>query len=240
MEKIRLDKFLASQLNCSRSDAKKLLRAKMITVDNDVQSKGEFLFDPSVSVVRKDGTPIRYEPFVYIIQNKPAGVVSASRAPGDVTVIDLLPDALKRKDLFPAGRLDRDTTGLVLITDDGAFAHDILSPGRHVEKTYLVGLQRCVMQEEWEKITAGLITPEEHYKPARLRPVDENAAVPLYEIVLTEGRYHQIKRMFAFFGNRVCTLHRTQIGRLSLPVDLQPGESRKLAFEELILITSKS
>ena len=141
--------------------------------------------------------------------------------------------------MFPAGRLDRDTTGLVLITDDGVFAHDILSPARHVEKTYLVGLQRCVLPEEMQMITAGLITSQERYKPARLRPVEEHTSVPLYEIVLTEGRYHQIKRMFAYFGNRVCTLHRTQIGGLCLPADLQPGESRKLLPEELFLITSK-
>ena len=211
----------------------------MITVDDTVQIKGDYLFDPAVSVVRKDGAVINYEPFVYIIQNKPAGVVSASKAPGDVTVIDLLPDALKRKNLFPAGRLDRDTTGLVLITDDGVFAHDILSPARHVEKAYLVGLQRCVLPEELQMITSGLTTSEEQYKPARLRPVDEHTAVPMYEIVLTEGRYHQIKRMFAYFGNRVCTLHRTKIGGLCLPSDLQPGESRKLSSEELFLISSK-
>ena len=174
-----------------------------------------------------------YEKYVYIIQNKPAGVVSASSAPGDVTVIDILPADLKRKDLFPAGRLDRDTTGLMLITDDGAFAHEILSPAHHVEKTYLVTLERKVTPQEAGKIEAGLVTEEERYKPAVLRPADTGAELPQYEIVLTEGRYHQIKRMFAFFGNRVCALHRMKIGGLALPETLAPGESRKLAPEEV-------
>ncbi len=233
MDMIRLDKFLSSQLGCSRTDAKKLLREKRITVNGAVAVKGEFLLDPDTAAVCKDGQRIQYEKYVYIIQNKPAGVVSASSAPGDVTVIDILPESMKRKDLFPAGRLDRDTTGLMLITDDGAFAHEILSPAHHVEKTYLVTLERKVTPQEAGKIEAGLITEEEYYKPAVLRPADTGAELLQYEIVLTEGRYHQIKRMFAFFGNRVCALHRTKIGGLALPESLAPGESRKLAPDEV-------
>ena len=233
MDMIRLDKFLSSQLGCSRNDAKKLLREKRITVDGAVAVKGDILLDPAEAVVCRDGQRIQYEKYVYIIQNKPAGVVSASSAPGDVTVIDILPEALRRKDLFPAGRLDRDTTGLMLITDDGAFAHEILSPAHHVEKTYLVTLERAVTPQETQSIAAGLVTENEQYKPAVLRPADTEAEHPRYEIVLTEGRYHQIKRMFAFFGNRVCALHRTKIGGLALPESLAPGESRKLAPEEV-------
>ncbi|MBQ9506224.1 MAG: rRNA pseudouridine synthase [Clostridia bacterium] len=233
MDMIRLDKFLSSQLGCSRTDAKKLLREKRITVNGVVAVKGDLLLEPDTSAVCKDGQRIQYEKFVYIIQNKPAGVVSASSAPGDVTVIDILPASMKRKDLFPAGRLDRDTTGLMLITDDGAFAHEILSPAHHVEKTYLVTLERKVTLSEASRIEAGLVTDEENYKPAVLRPVDTAAEQPRYEIVLTEGRYHQIKRMFAFFGNRVCALHRTKIGGLALPESLAPGESRKLTPGEV-------
>ena len=233
MDMIRLDKYLSSQLGCSRTDAKKLLREKRITVNGDVTVKGELLLDPAAVCVCKDGQRIQYEKYVYIIQNKPAGVVSASSAPGDVTVIDILPEAMKRKDLFPAGRLDKDTTGLMLITDDGAFAHEILSPAHHVEKIYLVTLERAVTPQEAQKIAAGLVTEDERYKPAVLRPADTKAEHPQYEIVLTEGRYHQIKRMFTFLCNRVCALHRTKIGGLALPESLAPGESRKLAPEEI-------
>ena len=233
MPKLRLDKYLSSQLGISRTDAKKLLRSSRVTVQGADSPKPEMQIDPASVQVLLDGQALEYKQYMYIMQNKPAGVVSASDDARDPTVIDILPSALSRAGLFPAGRLDKDTTGFVLITDDGAFAHDILSPAHHVEKTYLVTLERDATEEECEKIRSGMRLGEEQLKPAKLRRVSGAEEAPVYEIVLTQGRYHQIKRMFGAFGNHVTALHRTQIGGLALPADLAPGESRELTAEEL-------
>ena len=236
MSLIRLDKFLSSQLTVSRTDAKKLLRQKRISVNGTVEMKPEKQVDPNADDVTLDGRRISYRQFLYIMQNKPAGVVSAS-TDGNVTVIDILPPQLKRPGLFPAGRLDKDTTGFVLITDDGAFAHSLLSPAHHVEKTYIVTLQREVTPEEFEEIKTGMQIGEERFLPAKLRHLDGADGSTQYEIVLTEGRYHQIKRMFGAQGNPVCALQRIRIGGLFLDPSLLPGESRLLTEEEIRLLS---
>ncbi len=235
MPMMRLDKFLSSQLAISRTDAKKMLRQKRISVNGAVAIKPELQVDPCADSILLDGRVIAYRQFLYIMQNKPAGVVSAS-ADGSVTVIDILPQELKRPGLFPAGRLDKDTTGFVLITDDGAFAHSLLSPVRHVEKTYVVTLEREATMEEIEEIRKGIRIGEEQFRPAKLRPLVQTDGLPQYEIILTEGRYHQIKRMFGSQGNAVCALRRVQIGGLSLDPSLRPGESRLMTDEEIRLL----
>ena len=234
MSSIRLDKFLSSQLACSRADAKKLLRQKRVAVNGVPAQRAEQPVDPAADTVTVDGALVEYKQYLYIMQHKPLGVVSASAGRGDVTVIDLLPPELRRPGLFPAGRLDKDTTGFVFITDDGQFAHDILSPARHVEKTYVVTLHREVTPEEQAAITNGMRLGEEQLKPARLRRLDTPA--PQYEIVLTEGRYHQIRRMFGSTGNPVTALMRTKIGALPLDPGLLPGRSRELTSTELELL----
>ena len=236
MPMMRLDKFLSSQLVISRTDAKKMLRQKRISVNGAVAVKPELQVDPCADSILLDGRVIAYRQFLYIMQNKPAGVVSAS-ADGGVTVIDILPQELKRPGLFPAGRLDKDTTGFVLITDDGAFAHSLLSPVRHVEKTYVVTLEREATMEEIEEIRKGIRIGEEQFRPAKLRRLVQTDGLPQYEIILTEGRYHQIKRMFGSQGNAVCALRRVQIGGLSLDPSLRPGESRLMTDEEIRLLT---
>ena len=235
MPMMRLDKFLSSQLAISRTDAKKMLRQKRISVNGAVAVKPELQVDPCADSILLDGRVIAYRQFLYIMQNKPAGVVSAS-ADGGVTVIDILPQELKRPGLFPAGRLDKDTTGFVLITDDGAFAHSLLSPVRHVEKTYVVTLEREATMEEIEEIRKGIRIGEEQFRPAKLRRLVQTDGLPQYEIILTEGRYHQIKRMFGSQGNAVCALRRVQIGGLSLDPSLRPGESRLMTDEEIRLL----
>jgi len=229
---IRLDKFLSSQLNISRTDAKKLIRQNRISLSSEKPVRPETLISVNTDSVYYDGALIKYKRFVYIAQNKPCGVVSASNDAG-MTVIDILPEHLKRQGLFPAGRLDKDTTGFVLITDDGEFAHDILSPARHVKKTYIAVLSREVTDSEALCVTSGMTIGNEKLKPAELKKTGDKT----YEIVLTEGRYHQIKRMFMSFNNPVQSLHRTKIGSLRLPPDLKPGESRELTAEEKELIT---
>lgn len=236
MQKIRLDKFLSSQLNISRSDAKKLLRSGRVALSGEGALRPETQIDPSRDQVLMDGEPVEYKQFIYIMQYKPAGVVSASSDPQDRTVIDILPPELRRAGLFPAGRLDKDTTGFVLITDDGAFAHEILSPAHHVEKTYNVTLTREVTETESAQILSGMLLGEARLKPAKLRRLPAADGRPLYEIVLTEGRYHQIRRMFGSFGNPVLALHRTKIGSLALSGALKPGESRALTPQEVELL----
>lgn len=234
MPKMRLDKFLSSQLNLSRADAKKLLRAGCVTVGGVCETKGERQLDPDVFEVSVDGSPVVYREHLYLMLHKPAGVVSSTDAPGDTTVLDLVPPELRRAGLFPAGRLDRDTTGFVLLTDDGALAHAILSPSRHVPKTYLVTLTRPVTPDEAGSIASGLILPDAALKPASLRFVETSPdGLPVYELVITQGIYHQVKRMFAHFGDPVVRLHRAAIGGLRLDPALSPGEMRLLTPEEV-------
>ena len=231
MDTIRLDKFLASQLQISRADAKKMLRRGEVAVRGRERVTPETQIDPARDAVFAGGREVTYRAHLYIMQHKPAGVVSATRD-AEKTVLDLLPPALRRVGLFPAGRLDKDTTGLMLITDDGDFAHRMLSPAHHVEKAYEVTLERKVTQMEQNRILEGMRLGEEQLKPAGLRFQREENGLPVYEIVLTEGRYHQIKRMFGAQQNPVRALKRTRMGGLCLDETLSPGESRLLTEEE--------
>lgn len=234
---IRLDRLLSSQLNISRSDAKKLLKSKNVTVNGKPCSDAGLIVNCETDIVANNGKEILYKQYIYIMQNKPEGIVSVSESPGITNVIDILPDNLKRQGLFPAGRLDKNTTGFVLITDDGAYAHDILSPAHHVPKTYTVTLERDVTGDEIQKFFKGLKIGDEIFKPAKL--IKKNKSGYIYEITITEGRYHQIKRMFASTGNSVIALHRDKIGGLLLDSNLAPGESREITKEELKLIKNK-
>lgn len=232
MERIRADKFLSIQLGISRNDAKKLIRNGSVCIDGCSIRKGEEQFDPLAAVVTVNGKKVQYKKHIYIMMNKPSGVVSASESPADKTVVDLVPDELKRAGLFPAGRLDKDTTGFVLITDDGEFAHNILSPSKHISKTYIVGLEREVHPDEYALFSSGMSLGDIVLKPAALTRIGELS----YEIVITEGRYHQIKRMFASVGNKVTSLRRIKMGGLALDGSLGEGECRELTPEELLLI----
>lgn len=238
MDTIRLDKYLASQLQISRTDAKKMLRRGEVTVRGKEKITPETQIDPEQDAVFAAGKAIGYRAHYYIVLHKPAGVVSATKD-AEKTVLDLLPPSLRRTGLFPAGRLDKDTTGLMLITDDGDFAHRMLSPARHVEKAYEVTLERNVTEAEQKCILEGMRLGEEQLKPAGLRFLREENGLPVYEIVLTEGRYHQIKRMFGAQKNPVCALKRIRLGGLALDESLAPGESRMLTEAEVGLILEK-
>ncbi len=238
MSIIRIDKFLSSQLNISRSDAKKLLRQKGVKVNNSIIVKGEFQFDCVKDIVTVNGKKIDYKEFVYIMLNKPKGVVSATEDPSDVTVIDILPEDLKRSGLFPAGRLDKNTTGFVLITDNGSFAHEILSPSHHVPKTYIVDVEREVTEDEYRCFTEGMLIGDELFKPAKLKFLEMNADNNAfrYEIIIVEGRYHQIRRMFGCTGNPVIELERVAIGNLPLDRNLELGEAKELSETDIDLL----
>ncbi len=233
--KERLDKILASQGAFSRSEARQLVRGGRVRVNGVPAKAADEKADPQSDQITVDGEPFIYRKYVYIMLNKPQGVVSASESPGDVTVIDLIPPVLKRPGLFPAGRLDKDTTGFVLVTDDGAFAHEILSPKKHVEKTYVAQLARRIPAEEQKRFEQG-VTLADGYEclPAAIRELNDDGT--LVEIRLREGKYHQIKRMAAACGSHVTALHRVAMGALTLDESLAPGECRLLTEKEKKMI----
>ena len=235
MSQQRLDKIIASQGKYSRSDVKRLARNGEITVNGKAVSDCGMKVDPEKDSISVCGEVFGYSRFVYIMLNKPEGVVSASRSPGEKTVVDLVPAEFYRDGLFPAGRLDKDTTGFVLITDDGAFAHEILSPKKHIEKTYIAVLDRPIGEAELEKFRSG-ITLADGYEclPAGIKTLTDDGLT--VEIKLREGKYHQIKRMAAACGSHVNKLHRVSMGGLELDCKLKPGECRLIDDSELAKI----
>ena len=232
----RLDKILSTQLNISRTDAKALLKKGRVSVNGTVTKTADTKCADS-DIVMVDGEQIAYSKFVYIMMNKPQGVISASNGKGEKTVVDLLPDDMKRRGLFPAGRLDKDTTGFVLLTDDGEFAHSILSPSKHIDKTYVAHLDKPITAELVEDFRSGMTLNSEKLLEAEVTPIDGDLTV--CQVVLRQGLYHQVKRMFKKHGITVTALDRVKMGNLSLDLSLKPGESRYLTAEELDLICGK-
>ena len=234
----RLDKIIASQGQYSRSEVKKLVKAGRVSLDGAVVKSSDVKADPAVSVIEIDNVPLFYKKHIYIMLNKPKGVVSATTDNEHKTVIDLVPKDMYRDGLFPAGRLDGDTTGFVLITDDGDFAHRILSPKNHIMKTYHATLKRSLDDDEYEKFRNGIVLGdgtvclESTVKMLGSEP-------PLCEIRICEGKYHQVKRMFAATGNKVLELKRVKMGGLSLDESLSEGECRLLTNEEVELIEKR-
>ena len=227
---MRLDKFVAGALGLTRSEARSLITKGNITVDGVVVKKADAAVTEASRIARGE-TLLSREEFVYIMLNKPEGVVSASEDKRDVTVVDLVKADFPRRELFPAGRLDKTSTGFVLLTDDGVFAHDILSPRRHVPKTYQVLLDTPVTKEMVRAFEEGVTLADgSQMKPAGLEP-DPNDPLRA-TVVLRQGVYHQIKRMFGVLGAGVNGLHRTAIGGLEMDPDLAPGSWRKLSLEE--------
>lgn len=231
---MRLDKFVADAAQLTRSAARGLIAKGRVTVNGQVCKKADYALKEGDSVCA-DGKSLASEEYVYIMLNKPAGVVSASTDGRDKTVVDLLGGAYPRRQLFPAGRLDKTSTGFVLLTDDGAFAHDILAPKRHVAKTYRVVLDAPVTPAMVEAFAAGVTLADgQTMQPALLIPdeADPFAAT----VVLRQGVYHQIKRMFGVLDVGVNGLHRTAIGGLALDGSLAPGAWRLITPEEKALL----
>ena len=214
----RIEKILARELNEPRSRVKTLLQKGQVTVDGVVARAGQQA-DPDTQEICLAGEPIACRAFVYLMLNKPTGVLSATDGKGEPTVLDLVPSALMRKGLFPAGRLDKDTTGFVLLTDDGAFAHRILSPRSHIPKTYIATLDKPVPPTAAAAFAGGM-------------EMDGKVLQP----VLRQGIYHQVKRMFARVGCTVTALHRTAMGALELDPTLAPGDCRALTPAEVALL----
>lgn len=235
----RLDKLISSQGTYTRKQAQQLIKDGQVKVGGIVVRDRGYHIDADKNTVMINGSEFIVERFVYIMLNKPKGVVSATNDRSVKTVIDLVPDELKRKNLFPAGRLDITTTGFVLITDDGDFAHRILSPKNHIEKTYEARLAESISDEQMRIVAEGITLGDgTECLPAKLKRL-EDGDKPLIEIKICEGKYHQIKRMFAAAGNGVIDLKRTKMGRLDLDPELAEGECRKLTEEEIMLIEQR-
>ena len=228
----RIDKIIASQGQYSRSDVKKLISKKQVAVNGEVVKSANVKADPLTDRITVKGMPLDFKRNVYLMLNKPKGYVSATEDRDHQTVLELVPEEFAGRDIFPAGRLDRDTTGLMIITDDGVLAHNILAPKKHVQKIYHVELDIPVTEEMARGFAEGVELNDGVCKEAGLEITGEYAA----RVTLKEGRYHQIKRMFGCYGAKVVGLHRLAMGNLHLPEDLAVGECRELTEEELKLL----
>lgn len=230
----RIDKILSNALNISRNDAKTLIRKGLVSVCSKTVKSSSEKFDENFDEIYCSGKRIIFEKYVYIMMNKPKGVICASEGRQEKTVVDILPDGIKRKNLFPAGRLDKDTTGFVLITDDGAFAHRILSPKNHIEKTYEAVLDKPFNDDIIKDFEKGVELKDSVCMPASLKPLNNDNTQA--QVVIRQGMYHQIKRMFKKYGIEVIELKRIKMGKLYLDETLAPGECRYMTLEELDLI----
>ena len=228
----RIDKIIASQGQYSRSDVKKLISKKQVAVNGEIVKSANVKADPLNDRITVKGVTLDFKRNVYLMLNKPKGYVSATEDRDHQTVLELVPEEFAGRDIFPAGRLDRDTTGLMIITDDGALAHNILAPKKHVQKIYYVELDIPVTEEMAHGFAEGVELNDGVCKEAVLEIVGECAA----RVTLKEGRYHQIKRMFGCYGAKVVELHRLTMGNLHLPDDLAVGQCRELTEEELKLL----
>lgn len=238
-KKQRLDKAIAMQGSLSRSEVKTLIRKGAVTVNGQVVKNADFGVDFDSDTVAVQGKELSLRTHIYLMLNKPKGVVSASEDKHLPTVVDLVPKELWRKGLFPAGRLDKDTTGFVLITDDGEFAHDILSPKKHISKTYHALVNGEITEEMIEGFAKGVTIGEDFTLPASLKRIASDEQGSWGEVILKEGMYHQIKRMFGAYGLKVLELKRVQMGKLPLDPSLEEGKCRELTAEELQLVSTR-
>ena len=225
----RLDKIVSNYTSFSRSEVKKLIKEKRIKVNNEFVFKSDIKIDVNFDKITIDNKIIQIKEKIYLILNKPKGYITATEDKSSATVLDLISEEYKARNIFPVGRLDKDTTGLLILTNDGTFAHNITSPNKNKSKVYIATLDTPItdkMKLEFEK---GVILNDGKCKPASLEIINEFTA----KVTITEGKYHQIKRMFGCFSAKVIELKRIQIGNLKLPENLLEGEYRELSDIEI-------
>ena len=229
MPLVRLDKLISDTGECSRSQARERIRAGRVTLDGVPETDPGRRIDPDAVIVAVDGTAIADREHLYVMLHKPSGVLTATRDPRKPTVLDGMPEAWKRRGLFPVGRLDKDTTGLLILTDDGAFAHRVISPKSHVPKLYEALVEGTPTAEDAAAFREGVVLKD----GTRCLPaVLEDLGGGLVRVEVFEGKYHQIKRMLGSRQLPVKELRRLRIGRLWLDPALAPGEYRRLTPEE--------
>jgi 16S rRNA pseudouridine516 synthase len=232
---MRIDKMLANMGYGSRKEVKKLLKEGGLQVNGEVVKDGKSHVNPETDTVVLHGEEVQYREFIYLLMHKPSGVISATEDQNDETVIDLLQMEDQIFEPFPVGRLDKDTEGLLLLTNDGQLSHQLLSPKRHVPKTYYARIDGEVTESDVKAFANG-VTLDDGYetKPGKLT-ILESAPQSEIELVITEGKFHQVKRMFEAVGKKVTYLKRISMGPLGLG-DLELGEYRELTEEEVTML----
>ena len=231
MAQIRLDKLLSQTGERTRSESAKLIRDGLVTVDGAPLRDPAHKVDAASQAVLLKGQPLADEPFQYYLFHKPAGVLTAARDRSAPTVMDLVPEALRRRDVLPVGRLDKDTTGLLLLTNDGELAHRLLSPKWHVWKAYLATVDGPLDASDVQAFAAGMALSDFTAKPAELTVLACGEAQSTARVRLSEGKFHQVKRMFGARGREVLALHREAFGPLRL--DIETGALRPLTAPEI-------
>lgn len=227
----RLDKILAGTGRWSRKEVRELAKLGRVEVNGQVVRRPDDKFDRTAMEVRVDGEPVSPEPYYYLMLHKPAGLLSVTEDPRQPTVLSLLPPHLRRVGLFPVGRLDKDTEGLLLLTNDGPLAHRLLAPKRHVDKVYYVEVDGILDQQDVEAVSQGIVLRDGYQcLPGKLELLEGNTSA---YITIREGKYHQIKRMMAARGKPVSYLKRIRFGPLQLDPQLDKGGWRALTQEEL-------
>ena len=232
---MRLDKFLVACAVGSRTAVKNFLKTGGVTVNGKKEKSAKLQINEDTDEICFDGQKLEYEEFVYYMMNKPQGVISATEDPKHKTVLDLLDDLARSKEVFPVGRLDIDTHGLLLLTNDGKLAHALLSPKRHVDKTYLAQVKGIMTDEDIETFAQGIPLKDFTCQPAKLElvSVDTEKDQSLVRVTIAEGKFHQVKRMVAYCGKEVVDLQRLTMGTLTLDEGLKRGEWRRLTKDEL-------
>lgn len=230
----RLDKVFSSCGISTRSECQTLIKRGRVTVNGERVKTPSLKVDTSVDIIALDGEVLTLKKFVYIMLNKPLGVVSSTDEGGQTTVVDIIPDSMKREGLFPCGRLDKDTLGLVILTNDGQSAHRRLAPKTHAEKEYIFKTAEVVTEEDISKIEKG-VTLKDGYTtmPCKVKLTSETEGV----ITLVEGKYHEIKRIFGSLGNKITYLKRISFAGICLDESLSDGECRYLTAKEEQLFT---
>lgn len=230
----RIDKIIATQTEYSRKDVKKMISQKKIEVDGKIIKSADEKINEN-AVIKISGKELNIQKNIYLILNKPKGYISATEDKNMKTVLDLVPEKYQHRALFPAGRLDKDTTGMMIITDDGKFAHNILSPKKHIKKRYNVTIDIPVTKEMITGFERGIQLNDGECKKALLEITGEYTA----DVTITEGRYHQIKRMFGCYGAKVIELNRVQMGEFILPSNIKLGQCREITVKEIEQIIKK-
>ncbi|MCH4337252.1 MULTISPECIES: pseudouridine synthase [Staphylococcus] len=228
---MRLDKFLANMGVGTRTEVKQLLKKGKVTVNTSVEKSPKSYINPTEDMVCVNEKQVEFVNNVYIMLNKPKGYISATHDESNRTVIDLIPE-YQHLNIFPVGRLDKDTEGLLLITNDGQFSHDLMSPSKHVSKTYEVTSQNPVTKADIDAFKRGIILSDGPVKPAQLTRINETTS----QVTIYEGKYHQVKRMFHAIENEVLELKRLKIAKLALDENLKSGEYKLLSDKELKLL----
>ena len=225
----RLDKVIANMGGASRREVREMVKQGRVLVNGTAATAADMKVDPAVSHIIVDGVPLHYQAFTYLLLHKPGGVLTATEDRTQQTVLDLLPEEYRRRNLVPVGRLDKDTEGLLLLTNDGELNHRITSPKYHVDKVYYAEVDGILEAGDVETFAAGIALQDFTCLPAQLEILSQHTCY----VTVAEGKFHQVKRMFEAIGKPVIELHRRQFGPLELDKALEPGTYRELTIDEL-------